>query len=100
MAKAKKLPSGNWRVNQFICRNENGKQVFESFTAPTKKEAEYLAAEFALKNKKPREARTLGEAIDLYIASREGILSDTTIAGYQKIRRNDFQDIIDRKSVV
>ena len=51
MAKAKKLPSGNWRVNQYIGKNKDGKRQYKSFTASSKKEAEYLAAEYVLKNK-------------------------------------------------
>lgn len=46
MAKAKKLPSGSWRAQVFVGLDENGKQIRKSFTAPTKKEAEFLAAEF------------------------------------------------------
>ncbi len=95
MAKAKKLPSGSWRVNQFIGRDDNGKQIFKSFTAPTKKEAEYLAAEYALKVKKPPAERTLGEAIDDYIKSKSNLLSPTTLQGYRVIRRNDFKSLMD-----
>ena len=40
MAKAKKLPSGTWRcIASFT--DEDGKYKQKSFTAPTKKEAEY-----------------------------------------------------------
>lgn len=42
MANAKKLSSGNYRVRVFI-GTENGKKVYKSFTARTKKEAEYKA---------------------------------------------------------
>ena len=74
MAKAKKLPSGKWRClvyshTESIQNNEDGtvKKVrkYESFTADTKKEAEYLAAEYVLKkNRKLRpQSMTLGEAM-------------------------------------
>ena len=43
--KAKKLPSGSWRA-QGTYYDEAGKRHFRSFTADTKKEAEYRAAEF------------------------------------------------------
>ena len=46
MAKAKKLKSGNYRVLVPDYKDENGKWHYKSFTAPTKKEAEYTAAEF------------------------------------------------------
>ena len=45
MAKAKKLPSGNWNVKVFS-HIENGKRKYESFTAESKAEAEYLASQF------------------------------------------------------
>lgn len=97
MAKAKKLPSGQWRTLVYSHTDSNGKRKYESFTADTKKESEYLAAEFALnKNskKKPSELK-LGDAIDRYIDSLEGKRSITTISGYRKIRKYAFQSIMD-----
>ena len=35
MAKAKKLPSGNWRVKAYIGVGEDGKKKYKSFTATT-----------------------------------------------------------------
>ena len=55
MAKAKKLPSGQWRTLVYSHTekvNGKDKRIYESFTADTKKESEYLAAEFALNKKK------------------------------------------------
>ena len=49
--RAKKLPSGNWRVNLYIGTDPDGKKRYKSFTAATKKEAEYQAAEYNLKRK-------------------------------------------------
>lgn len=46
MATAKKLPSGNYRVNLYIGKGVDGKRKYKSFTAPTKKAAEYLAAQY------------------------------------------------------
>ena len=51
MAKAKKLPSGNWRA-RVSYTDPDGKRRYQSFTAATKKEAEYAAAEFALDRKR------------------------------------------------
>lgn len=102
MAKAKKLKSGNWRCLVYDYTDENGKRHYESFTAETKKEAEYLAAEFLLKKgekkkKEKYEDITLTEAIDRYIASEDAILSPTTIAGYRKIQRNRFKGLMSLK---
>ena len=87
MAKAKKLPSGSWRVLQFVGLDADGKRQYKSFTAPTKREAEFLAAEYVAKKKRPSGRMTVGEAIDRYIESKDGVLSPTTVSGYQKIRR-------------
>lgn len=90
MATAKKLPSGSWRVNAYAGRDENGKQIRKSFTAPTKREAELMAAQYLTKkhHDDAPENMTLGQAIDKYIASKSNILSPSTIRGYRSIERN------------
>lgn len=57
-----------------------------SFTAATKKEAEYLAAEYAVtkKQKKLPANLTIGDAIDKYILSKENVLSPGTIREYRR----------------
>ena len=47
MATAKKLQSGNYRCRVYLGK-ENGKDVYKSFTAPTKKEAEFNANQFLI----------------------------------------------------
>lgn len=93
MATAKKLPSGNWRVNLYVGKDENGKRIYRSFTAETKREAEYLSAQYNLKRKEKPEM-TVGEAIDSYISAKENVLSPTTIGGYRNIRKNQMQDLM------
>lgn len=95
MAKAKKLPSGNWRVQVYAGMDDAGKRIYKSFTADTKKEAEFLAAEYNLKRKEKPKGITVGDAIDGYIASKENVLSPTTISGYRELRRNKLQGIMD-----
>lgn len=95
-----KLPSGNWRAKVFVERDRNGKKIFKSFTAETKKQAEYMAAEFAMKTKAHQVSAgkmTVGEAIDKYIELKENILSPTTIGKYKCIRRNDLQGLMNIK---
>ena len=97
MATAKKLPSGSWRVNQYIGKDEDGKRIYKSFTADTKKEAEYMAAEYLIEYEKEQEQAcklTLGEAIDLYIDSKIHILSPSTIVGYRGIRKNHLSTLM------
>ena len=94
MAKAKKLPSGSWRVQVFAGTDESGKAIRKSFTAPTKREAEYLAAEFSAKKKRDPHDMTVGEAITRYIDSKDGILSPTTIGEYRRMRKNYLQSLM------
>lgn len=97
MAKAKKLPSGSWRVNLYIGKDAQNKRRYKSFTADTKKEAEYLAAEYNLKRKASPADLTLGEAMDKYIESKEHVLSPTTINTYRIIRRLHFPALVNLK---
>lgn len=94
MANAKKLPSGSWRVMLYVGKDENGKRIYKSFTADTKKEAEYLAASYNLKRKEKPRGLTVGDAIDGYIASKANVLSPTTIGGYRVSRRNQLQGLM------
>lgn len=86
MATAKKLPSGQWRALVYDYTDANGKRHYESFTADTKKEAEFLAAEFALtKKERIKNNQTVAEAIDMYIERRTNILSPASIRGYKQM---------------
>jgi hypothetical protein len=112
MAKAKKLPSGNWRVQVFTGEykkdehgnyllTKKGKKIpdYESITHPDKSEAEYLAAQFRRErdgNSAPSEI-TVKQAMEKYIAARSNVLSPTTLQGYRKILNNNLQSIMDIK---
>lgn len=97
MAKAKKLPSGNWRVLAYAGK-ENGKPKYKSFTAPTRREAEAKAATYTLDRKDRENGKiTVREAIDRYIQSKETVLSPSTVRGYRIIYRNNLQSIMDLK---
>lgn len=98
MAKAKKLKSGNWRVLVYEYTDEQKKRHYKSFTAPTKKEAEYMAADYALNRKEETyEDLTLKEAYQRYISSKSAVLSPSTIAGYERSKRNHFQELMHYK---
>lgn len=49
MPKAKKLPSGNYRCRVFSHTDSEGKKIYKSFTAPTKRQAELLAVEWKIR---------------------------------------------------
>lgn len=95
MATAKKLPSGRWRIQIFIRKDENGKNIMKSFTADTRWQAEKYAAEFIENNKAEQERFTVAQALDGYIGLKENVLSPSTIRGYGIIRRNRLQSLMD-----
>lgn len=85
MPTAKKLPSGSYRCQVFagyVYENGKRRRKYESFTAPTKVEAELMASQWSqAKNDRPKDI-TVKDAVDAYIDSRRGILSPSTIVGY------------------
>ena len=91
MATAKKLPSGNWRILVYA----NGHR--KSFTAPTKKNAEYQASQW-LMTQNDSEDMTIKVAIDRFINNRSAVLSPTTIEGYTAINLHpwsmSYQDAV------
>lgn len=99
MAKAKKLPSGSWRVQVFSHYEIVGgkkRPRYRSFTAATKAEAELKAAKFATdKDAVTSPHITVGQAVRHYIDRKEAVLSPATIRGYETICRNQISEISD-----
>ncbi|MBS7398231.1 MAG: site-specific integrase [Ruminiclostridium sp.] len=96
MATAKKLPSGSYRVRVY----DNETKKYKSFTADTKKAAELAAQEWLNGRTKKKSYNlniTVGEAVSEYIASKENILSPSSIRGYEVIRKNALGGIEDIK---
>lgn len=87
----------SWRCMVYSYTDETGKRIFESFTAPTKAEAEYKAAVFIKNrdklNRHPPDI-TVGMIIDKYIQHSEPALSPTTIQGYRKARKSAFPGLM------
>ena len=90
MAKATKLPSGNWRAVAFIGTDENGKKIRKSFTAPTKREAELAASTYLTKKHHAEEPKnkTFSQAMTDYINDNDESFSKNTLRGYRSIQRN------------
>ena len=91
MPTAKKMPSGQWKVRVYSHIDADGKQHMRAFTAPTKQEAEQMAARFA--GSADRAARcdlTVADAIDRYITAKEAVLSPSTVRGYRQLERNYY----------
>lgn len=89
MAKAKKLPSGRWRVRVLLPRTSNtdNKQHFKSFTANTKSEAERMANQWKYSQKEEPSNITVSKAVDEYITSKAAVLSPSTVREYRRIRK-------------
>lgn len=83
MATAKRLPSGSYRCRVYTYTDSKGKKHYESFTAPTKAQAEQLAAQFSNSADKKRASDiTVSEALNDYLNSNNSTLSPSTIGGY------------------
>ena len=97
MAKATKQKSGNWRCVASYT-DEKGAYKQKVFTAPSKKEAEFLASQFKLKYKHDNktENKSVGKLIDEYIRNNSSLLSPSTIRGYETLRKTALQDIISK----
>lgn len=96
--KPQKLPSGNYRITLRL-----GGMNY-SITRPTdtecKKEAALIKAEYLNGRRSSissAQNKTLETLIDEYISSRKKTLSPSTIAGYNVIKNNRFQNYMQKK---
>lgn len=90
MAKAQKLPSGNYRVR--VTDPDTAER--KSFTAQSKREAELAALEWLNgKRIKVTGRKTVKEAVKEYIESKENLLSPSSVRGYYIILNNAISDI-------
>ncbi len=97
MAKAKKLPSGSWRCQVYDYTDAAGKRHYKSFTADTRKNAEYQAAEYALNKKdKPKLPEySLKTAIENYCNLKSNVLSPATLREYRRMKEGYFKNLAD-----
>lgn len=98
MPKAKKLPSGSWSCRVYShTETVDGKEkaIYKRFTAPTKKQSEYLAAEFMVIKDKKRNPEKLNvkEAINNYIEAKKKTLSPSTIRSYMSLAKYHYEEI-------
>lgn len=99
MATAKKLPSGAYRCLIFD-HMEDGKRKYKSFTAATKKEAEYKATQYIMQKEEQQKALpeyTLYDAIGNYCDLKNNVLSPSTIREYRRAQKYNYADIKDIK---
>lgn len=94
MAKAKKLPSGAYRVYAYIGKDATGKRQYKSFTAPTAKEAERMALLYDKEQEDIALNRiTLHDACTEYVSNRLNVLSPWTITTYNKYITRDIKPL-------
>ena len=79
MANAKQMPSGNWRVQIYLGINKEGKKEKKSITAPTRWQAEMLAAKFIQNMQLAKSRFTIAQAVRDYIDSKKNVLSPSTV---------------------
>lgn len=88
--KAVQLPSGAWRIQL----RKEGESITEATEALCMAKAKAVRAGFYEKEKS-RKSLTLAAVIEGYIKDNSHILSPATIRGYNIIRKNNFQSIMD-----
>ena len=97
MAKAKKLPSGAWRVQASV--TIDGNVYRESFTDIDKDTAELQAKKWQVEIKEKRDVNkiTLSQAFDRYITAKMNTLSPATVREYKRIAENYLSSIMNTK---
>jgi HAD superfamily phosphatase (TIGR01668 family) len=91
----KKLPSGNYRALVFI-GIVDGKRKYKSVTAPTYSECKIKAAAVLTNRKQESADPTIKKICEDYIASKEPVLSPSTVRGYSTIMRARFHAVMER----
>ena len=98
MATAKKTPSGMWKCRVYSHTTPDGHKHYKAFSAPTKAEAESMAARFSGSRTRTRRGDlTVSEAINGYITAKTAVLSPSTVRGYRDMEKNHFGMIGSRK---
>lgn len=87
-----KLPSGSVRIQVYDFTDSAGKKHYRSFTAPTRQEAEFLAAQFRMHKSDHTEKLTVSEAVDRYIDLKRSVLSPSTVREYEGTKRRYLTD--------
>lgn len=96
--KAKRLPSGNYRVQVSCGRDENGKRIVKSFTAKEEWEVIKMASDFIEKRDNSMNLDIfLRNAVEKYIESRRNLVEETTIRNYNQILKHRFKSLMDVK---
>ena len=96
MAKAKKLPSGKWRVQVYAGKDANGERQYKSITESTERKANLSALEWQEKYKEitsDSSNLSVEQSIEEYIKLKSNLLSPSTIRFIDNIKRNHLTGI-------
>ena len=99
----KQLPSGAYNARAYAGKDPvTGKADYRSFTNYDYNALLLELAQFKMDRKQAKQDKhqgkstlTLGQAIDEYIQSKSAVISPSTVVGYRKIRRTNFQELMD-----
>ena len=80
--KAVKLPSGNWRIQVYLGKTEDGKKIRKSFTGDNRKQVEAEAHQFLISHEEVTRSDSFGVMAERFIEDRRAVLSPSTIRSY------------------
>lgn len=85
------LPSGRWRCRVMV----RGEMISVVEDTPELAHARAISMKQGIVQRTgPRSTLTVGEAADLYIESKDAVLSPATVAGYRRVRNNLMAPIL------
>lgn len=89
-----KTKSGKYHISAYL-GTINGKKIFKSITADTRRECILKATEYINSHPLDGSDLTIRQAVEKYIESRENVLSPSTIKEYVRILNNDIKPLYD-----
>lgn len=84
------LPSGSIRIQVYDYTDSAGTRHYQSFTAPTRAEAQALADDWKRSRKGLKERLTVSDAVARYIDLKAAVLSPSTVRNYKGYARQYF----------
>lgn len=92
--KAKRLKSGNYRVQLVVGKDENGKRIVKSFSAETEWQAMKMAEDYKKLHVDITPGKiTVREAMDAYVDAKRNVIAPTTLYSYETISKNRLTPI-------
>ena len=85
--KITRLPSGSFRAEAYLGKDETGKRIRKVFTGTDKKRLQLDVAAYLDTHRDKLSSDSLKAAMTAYIASREAVLSGSTIRAYISIEK-------------